>query len=57
MSNIKALTGASSETMKQFNAAAQKAGADTAFSASEAADAIAELSKAGVDTASILMVV
>ena len=54
MSNIKALTGASSETMKQFNAAAQKAGADTAFSASEAADAIAELSKAGVDTASIL---
>ena len=54
MSNIKALTGASAETMKQFNAAAQKAGADTAFSASEAADAIAELSKAGVDTASIL---
>ena len=57
MSNIKALTGASSETMKQFNAAAQKAGADTAFSASEAADAIAELSKAGVDTSAILMVV
>lgn len=54
MSNIKALTGASAETMKQFNAAAQKAGADTAFSASEAADAIAELSKAGVDTSAIL---
>lgn len=54
MSNIKALTGASAETMKKFNAAAQKAGADTAFSASEAADAIAELSKAGVSTADIL---
>lgn len=54
MSNIKAVTGASSDTMKQFNDAAIKAGAETAFSASEAADAIGELSKAGVSTKDIL---
>ncbi|PEH49299.1 phage tail tape measure protein [Enterococcus faecium] len=54
MSNIKAVTGASSDTMKQFNNAAIKAGAETAFSASEAADAIGELSKAGVSTKDIL---
>ena len=39
--------------MKQFHDAAIKAGADTAFSA-EAADAIEELSKAGVSTKDIL---
>lgn len=54
MSNIKAVTGASSDTMKQFNDAAIKAGAETAFSASDAADAIGELSKAGVSTKDIL---
>lgn len=54
MSNIKAVTGSSAETMKQFNDAAIQAGAETAFSASEAADAIAELSKAGVSTSDIL---
>ena len=54
MSNIKAVTGESSSTMKQFNDAAIKAGAETAYSASEAADAIGELSKAGVSTKDIL---
>lgn len=51
MSNIKAVTGESAETMKKFNDAAIKAGADTAFSA---ADAIGELAKAGVSTKDIL---
>ena len=41
MSNIKAVTGESADTMKKFNDAAIKAGADTAFSAAEAADAAA----------------
>lgn len=54
MSNIKAVTGESADTMKKFNDAAIKAGADTAFSAAEAADAIGELAKAGVSTQDIL---
>lgn len=54
MSNIKAVTGESEETMKKFNDAAIKAGADTAFSAAEAADAVGELAKAGVSTQDIL---
>lgn len=54
MSNIKAVTGESAETMKKFNDAAIKAGADTAFSAADAADAIGELAKAGVSTKDIL---
>ena len=54
MSSIKAVTGSSAETMKQFHDAAVKAGADTAFSATEAADAIEELAKAGVSTKDIL---
>lgn len=54
MSSIKAVTGSSAETMKQFHDAAIKAGADTAFSATEAADAIEELAKAGVSTKDIL---
>ncbi|WP_223341476.1 phage tail tape measure protein [Streptococcus infantis] len=54
MSNIKAVTGESAETMKKFNDAAIKAGADTAFSAAEAADAVGELAKAGVSTQDIL---
>ena len=53
MSNIKAVTGESAETMKKFNDAAIKAGADTAFSAADAADAIGELAKAGVSTKDI----
>ena len=40
--------------MKKFNDAAIKAGADTAFSAADAADAIGELAKAGVSTKDIL---
>lgn len=54
MSSIKAVTGSSAETMKQFHDVAIKAGADTAFSAIEAADAIEELAKAGVSTKDIL---
>lgn len=54
LSSIKAVTGSSAETMAQFKDAAIKAGAETAFSASEAADAIEELSKAGVSTKDIL---
>ncbi len=54
MSSIKAVTGSSAETMKQFHDAAIKAGADTAFSATEAAEAIEELAKAGVSTKDIL---
>ena len=54
MSSIKAVTGSSADVMKQFHDAAIKAGADTAFSATEAADAIEELSKAGVSTKDIL---
>lgn len=54
MSSIKAVTGSSTDVMKQFHDAAIKAGADTAFSATEAADAIEELAKAGVSTKDIL---
>ena len=54
MSSIKAVTGSSADVMKQFHDAAIKAGADTAFSATEAADAIEELAKAGVSTKDIL---
>lgn len=54
MSSIKAVTGSSADVMKQFHDAAIKAVADTAFSATEAADAIEELSKAGVSTKDIL---
>lgn len=54
MSSIKAVTGSSTDVMKQFHDAAIKAGADTVFSATEAADAIEELAKAGVSTKDIL---
>lgn len=54
MSSIKAVTGSSADVMRQFHDAAIKAGADTAFSATEAADAIEELAKAGVSTKDIL---
>jgi TP901 family phage tail tape measure protein len=51
MSAISAATGASGAKLEQFRDAAMKAGADTAFSATEAADAITEMAKAGVSSA------
>lgn len=54
MSNVQAATHESAENMGQLREAAIQAGADTAFSASEAAGAIEELAKAGVSTADIL---
>ena len=54
MSNVQAATHESAENMNQLREAAIQAGADTAFSASEAAGAIEELAKAGVSTADIL---
>ena len=54
MSGIQAATHETAEGMAQLREAALKAGADTAFSAVEAADAIEQLAKAGVATADIL---
>lgn len=54
MSAIGAVTGASAEEMKQLDALALKLGADTAYSASEAARGIEELAKAGVSLADIM---
>ena len=54
MSGVQAATMASAGTMGELRAAAMKAGADTAFSAGEAADAIKEMAKAGVSTADIM---
>lgn len=54
MSEVKAATHASAGDMELLRSAAIKAGADTSFSAREAADAMAELSKAGVSTKDIL---
>lgn len=54
MSNVQAATHESAENMHLLREAAIQAGADTAFSASEAAGAIEELAKAGVSTADIL---
>ncbi len=54
MSNVQAATGESAEQMGQLREAAIDAGSSTVFSATEAAGAIEELSKAGVATADIL---
>ena len=54
MSNVAAATHETTGNMELLRAAALKAGADTAFSASEAADGIEALAKAGVSTADIL---
>jgi TP901 family phage tail tape measure protein len=54
MSKVQAATHATSGEMDKLRAAAIEAGADTAFSAEEAGQAIEELSKAGVSTADIL---
>lgn len=54
MSNVKAVSGATVDEMERLRKAALDAGQATVFSASEAADAEAELAKAGVGTADIL---
>lgn len=54
MSAVQAATRASAEDMDLLRDAALQAGADTKYSATEAAGAITALSKAGVSTADIL---
>lgn len=54
MSDVQAATHESTQNMEALRAAAIKAGADTAFSATEAAAGIENLAKAGVSTADIL---
>lgn len=54
MSSVKAATQESEENLAKLADAAERAGADTAYSAEEAAGAIEELAKAGVSTEDIL---
>lgn len=54
MSKVQAATGESADAMQDLREAALQAGADTAFSASEAAAGIEALAKAGVSTQDIL---
>jgi TP901 family phage tail tape measure protein len=54
MSGVKAATRATNRQLDLLRQAALKAGADTSYSATQAAQAITELSKAGVTTANIL---
>lgn len=54
MSAVKTNTGATGEELDQLKQAALDAGAKTVFSATESADAINELAKAGVSTKDIL---
>lgn len=54
MSSVQAATHASAADMGALRDVAVKAGADTAFSAKEAAQGIEEMSKAGVATADII---
>lgn len=54
MSTVQANTGASAGEMNQLRQAAIDAGADTIYSATESADAINELGKAGLSTSDIL---
>ena len=54
MSTMQANTGASADEMNQLRQAAIDAGADTIYSATESADAINELGKAGLSTSDIL---
>ncbi|WGY03728.1 phage tail tape measure protein [Nocardioides sp. QY071] len=51
---IQANTSATSAEMDKLNKLAIQLGADTSFSASEAADAMLELAKAGIDTKTIM---
>lgn len=54
MSQVEAATHASASTMDQLRAAALEAGASTVFSATEAAQGVTALAKAGVSAADIL---
>lgn len=54
MSRANAATDATTESQKELREAAIQAGADTQYSATEAADAITALGKAGIKTADIL---
>ncbi|HEU5223430.1 MAG TPA: phage tail tape measure protein [Candidatus Lumbricidophila sp.] len=54
MANVAAATHESDENMQKLRDAALEAGARTVFSATEAANAVEELGKAGVSTADIL---
>lgn len=54
ISNVQAATQESRENMGLLRDAALEAGADTVYSATEAANAIEELGKAGLDTAQIV---
>lgn len=54
MSKVSAATGETSENMDKLRQAALDAGAQTVFSATEAADGIEQLAKAGVSTEAIL---
>jgi phage-related minor tail protein len=54
MSSVAAATHAPKAEISQLRAAALQAGKDTQYSATQAADGITELSKAGVSTADIL---
>jgi len=54
LSNIKAVTGSTAKEMESFKNLALKMGKDTKYSATEAANGIEELSKAGVSTKDIL---
>jgi TP901 family phage tail tape measure protein len=54
LSAIKAVSGATADEMKQISALALKLGADTSFSASEAAAGIEELIKGGVAISDVM---
>ena len=54
MSAVSAATGATVGTLGDLREAAMKAGADTQYSATEAADAITEMAKAGVSAKDIM---
>jgi TP901 family phage tail tape measure protein len=53
LSNVRAVSGASATEMKQLRAAALEAGRTTQYTATQAADAEAELARAGVKVADI----
>lgn len=53
MSNVRAVTNANSKDMAKLRAAAMEAGKSTQYSATQAADAEAELARAGVSVANI----
>ena len=54
LSNVRAVTGANAAEMGKLRAAALEAGKTTSFTATEAANAEAELARAGISTANII---